>query len=282
MKSWLKVPIRPYWLIRYGAFVVVSMASLLTIQQAAGASTCSFNGGHGGNGHYYVAAQATSSYVWDGARGYVSVDAENINAATFQINWLGDDTSTTDCYNGSLGGDCSIQTGYGIGNVGGFQSSASCSGYCGYMEEEDVNGYDVNWNPQNISLTQDDFVQTNYAPATGNGSIGEWDAFIRPQGQSTLILTGKAYIYHYGYTRAAGEGETYYGGAGTCASVAQYQYYGTDGSGHSYSGDEIDLTEDSQNWYPWSSNWGGAGLFADAPYNSQYVSGQQAWQGWGS
>jgi hypothetical protein len=259
------------------ALVASMIVPLILVLEAtaASATTCSSTGGDsvdGNPGHYYGPAQLTNSFNYGGIESYLSVDGLSRNGATFQIAWVGGHTGTgSGCVNKTLHGDCSIQAGYGWGVVGGYNSASYCSGLCGYMEEEDVSNYVVNWNPSNVSLTQDDFVNSYYTGTASNGN-GLWDAYIQPQGHSA-ILAGQAWFHtYYEYAQVAGEAETSYTSSNvTCAAENAYEYFGTDGHGNTYSWSEAEVSLNGANWTPWANN-GDAKDFANAPYSTTYVS----------
>lgn len=206
----------------------------------------------------------------------MSVDSIALNGAGHILNWIGGDGGNT-CINSLLGGLCSIQAGYGTGNVGG---KASGAGLHAYMEEEDLYGYDPSW--PGIGLTQNDFVTVHYSGITNSAGAGRWDAYIQPAGSSP-ILVGQAWFPNPVYSNASLEANTesnYSGASDTCAGEAQYEYYGTTGAGTVTVGSQIQAYETGVGWKPMTNYL--TYPVSDTPYNEASINSNIAFRAWGS
>jgi hypothetical protein len=231
----------------------------LQAQPAAASQTCTA-------GVYHYAGLGTHDQIYAGIERYISVDSANVaNTSTDHlINYL--DASVTQVGCGSQS-QCWLQAGYGIGNVGGHVSTTLSA----YAEDNDYYGYDVNW--PSFGLTQNDFYTVYFTGETasigGGNTIGLFDAYAVPAGSGPQLV-GQAWLEYYQKVLPQATTEGITGVTETCPSLAEYQYFGTDGSSNNNSSTQLYLYGNNEEWKVWPS--GDAHSYSDSVfgYNSLY------------
>lgn len=232
--------------------IAAALLAALGLPLAALAATC-------GAGYHY--AGETSSNNFHGLQGELgNVSGQSLNGAVHIINYY--DLSDTS-YNCNGNGQCWIQAGFGQGNVGGYVAPASNHAY---EETNDLNGYNVNWNP------------TGYV--SGSDHSGYISLYIQSQsGGNTLYY---AYSYSTSGSHFLGSAwlpsnsltadintETEYSGSATCATLNSPVYYGANATGGYDSGTFIEYWDTgSSTWYAvndpgWSTLTGGNMNYAE-------------------
>jgi hypothetical protein len=234
---------QPKWRLRLVKMSILPAAAGLTAllsSPAGAAQTCAA-------GAYHYAGLKTNTQNYTGIERYISVDTASVaNANTDHlINYLNASVTQVGC-NGQT--QCWIQVGYGLGNVGGHIVS---SGHP-YAEENDNNGYDVNWSP--FALTQNDFHTVFFTGQTssigGGKTVGLFNAYSAPAG-SGPILVAQAWLQDYHHTDVQASTESYNGVKESCPDLAQYQYFGTDGTTNNDSGTQLDVYSSGLTWEAW-------------------------------
>jgi hypothetical protein len=231
----------------------VSFGVLVVPQVAAAAVPVCLNGAY-----VYGGENTNNSTYIAGAEGDISVDSTDLpyGASTaHQINYLAASTQNTGCYHGGNGGQCQIQAGYGSGYVGESGDYAETSSNEAYMEEEDINGYDPSF--YTFALTQNDYISDFFTGTTtkkGSITYGLYDAYITPAGSSP-VLVGQAYLPNYAGATIFADAESVNITAPSpydCPAVHQTDWFGTNGSGKSSAGTQIDLYNAiSKTWGSW-------------------------------
>lgn len=199
--------------------------------------------------------------------GYLTLGNIAQNSATHDINWpglFGTNVDGLPCEDGPLDGLCSIQAGDGIGNVGGYQSN----GLQGYMEEEDVNGYSVNWVSQDC-VTPGAYVSVYWDQHIVSGYY-EIVAYLSSP-NCGLVHSGTAYMIEPALELES-EAETDYQASGTCASYDEMSF-GADANGD-YSNDTV--LQSSHNGTTWTPVYSQT-TTVDSPYNLGYYSNPDAY-----
>lgn len=160
--------------------------------------------------------------------------------------------------------------------MGGLQSSSSKHGY---MEEEDVNGYDVNWFNSNYVIGNA-YISVFNTGITGANSTKLFDMYTTTSNYGS-VLEGQAYFPSTEVnTEAGAETEVAYtGGNVTCASSPPYTMKGANDAGGYSAGTEIQGSQDGSSWHPLeTSQWS---MFNFAPYYNKALNGVSSFESYG-
>jgi len=199
------------------AAVVGALSAVVAVTLAAApdafAATCSSSyQRYGPLGHYYSAENSAQAYA--GMEGGQAPSSLTWNGATFIINWLGGFGGAGCNPPGRLLGACSLQAGYGRGDVGGTTSSGTQY----YAEEQDVNGY-----LPRFYATPSSWFVTNVGWSgaySSSGAYGRWDAYVSPSTGGHILLESSYFPVSNGAfwnEQAATQTEVAYASSGTCA-----------------------------------------------------------------
>ena len=230
---------------------------------SAGATTCSSSGGAG---RRYYAGQASLGAVRAGLKGELPLSGMAKRGARFQIVRFAAGRN-------SDGYQYWIQTGHGWGNVGGYQSVGSSLNV--YAERQDVNGYQVRWNPDGAGPTWGEYAWVKVVAAGDPDVIRQWEAYVWPQDHAP-VRTTTAFLPYGMNQHIEAKAESYYENDGACSQFSPYQYMGAFMNGDYNTSTKMYQTDDGDSWTLWNSDIANGNPIADAPYHASTYAGTHA------
>lgn len=196
------------------------------------------------NVYYYGGETLIGNPVYEGSEGVVTGGSHVLEKAYHDIDYLAlenEELTYNLCNRDDSGGYCWISAGNGIGNVGGHVSN----GFQGYMEENDVNGYAVNWTNGTCASGQE-YVSLYFTGVYSRG-YPEFVAIFTSDGTCGYQHVGTAYTYTVGQDFVAASEVD--GSGGECAQF-NHTYFGANTSAQTSTGTELQLSLNGATWNP--------------------------------